>query len=110
MKKITIKAVQAFEKGKRFSQSNTCVESFFGGGARPVQMLYLWGHPIAELDAKGRRLWVDACGWLSNTTKERLNGLQGVSIVQKNWQWYLNGKPWDGKRVCVNDWGGVYHW
>jgi len=40
-------------------------------------------------------------GWQSNTTKERLNGLSGVSIYQKNFQWFLNGKPWNGDWITV---------
>jgi len=28
--------------------------------------------------------------------RERLNALNGVSIAQKNFVWYLNGKEWDG--------------
>lgn len=105
MKKITMKAAAAFENRKRFSENNTCVEICFCGGEKPSAKMYLFGNLIAELDAQGR-LWIDSCGWQTSTTKERLNGLQGVSITQKNWKWYLNGREWNGGRVCVNDWGG----
>jgi hypothetical protein len=30
--------------------------------------------------------------------------LNGVRIHQKNYQWYLNGKEWDGKMTDVNKW------
>ena len=48
-------------------------------------------------------LSISNAGWESNTTKERLNGLPGVSIRQKNWSWFLNGEEWDGnwKRIGV---------
>ena len=35
-------------------------------------------------------------------TKERLNGLHGVSITQKNFIWYLNGKKWNGNLIKIN--------
>ncbi len=46
------------------------------------------------------------CGWESNTTKERLNGvIQAVGLnyglVQKNWIWYLDGKQWDGSLTKI---------
>lgn len=34
-------------------------------------------------------------------TKERLNALQGVNIVQKNFVWYLNGKEWNGELTDI---------
>lgn len=36
-------------------------------------------------------------GWPTVTTKDRLNGIPGVSISQKKGVWYLNGAQWDGK-------------
>ena len=41
--------------------------------------------------------------WFTPTTKERLNALPDVNIVQRNFKWYLNGnlKPWDGKKIDV---------
>ena len=41
------------------------------------------------------------CGWFSNTTKERLNGLPNVNIYQKNFEWFLNGKKWDGNLIDI---------
>jgi hypothetical protein len=48
-------------------------------------------------------LQISNAGWASNTTKERLNGIPGVHIKQKNWTWYLNGQEWDGgwKRISI---------
>lgn len=36
-------------------------------------------------------------------TKERLNGLEGVNICQKDWQWYLNGKERNGELTDINN-------
>jgi len=57
---------------------------------------------IATIDELGV-LSVSNAGWASNTTKERLNGLPGVRVNQKNWNWYLNGQEWDGgwKRISI---------
>ena len=63
--------------------------------------LYLHGNAIARHGAAG--LEISNAGWQSNTTKERLNGLPGVSISQKNWAWFLNGKEWDGSWVTVSE-------
>lgn len=103
MRKITIKAAAAFESGRNFSESNTFVGISFEGGELPNAKLFLFGNCIAERDAKGR-VYICACHWQSNTTKERLNALRGVDIRQKNYQWYLNGKPWNGERVCLQEW------
>jgi hypothetical protein len=64
--------------------------------------LKLHGNKIAALEADGK-MWVSSAGWRSNTTKERLNGLPGVRVNQKNYQWYLNGQPWDGSPQYVRN-------
>jgi hypothetical protein len=38
---------------------------------------------------------------MTTTTKERLNGLNGVNIHQKDFQWYLNGEAWNGVAILV---------
>ena len=103
MKKITMKAAAAFESGRNFSESNTFVGISFEGGALPSARMYLFGNCIAERDAQAR-VYICACGWKTNTTKERLNALRGVNINQKNYKWYLNGKEWNGGRVCLQEW------
>ena len=97
MRKITKESVNAFLMGKTFNKGNMSVtkegETF---------RLKLHGNTIATIDELGV-LSVSNAGWASNTTKERLNGLPGVSVNQKNWNWYLNGQEWDGgwKRISV---------
>lgn len=91
MKQITKEAVDAFLNGYYYKKSNmevTCGQ------------MYLHGNKIAWFD-KNKQLWISNCGWQSNTTKERLNALPNVNIVQRNHQWYLNGQPLDGQAICI---------
>jgi hypothetical protein len=92
MRKITMQVVGAFVERRRCSKSNTWSD---GDG------LYLFGNKIAWWDLNNR-LWIDTCGWKSITTKERLNAIPWVKIVQKNHVWYLNGKEWDGNAIRIN--------
>ena len=94
-RKITQEAVSAFLAGRKFSKSNMSVEV-----DSRFTKLKLHGNTIATIDSFGV-LSVSNAGWSSNTTKERLNGLPGVHVQQKNWTWYLNGQEWDGswKRI-----------
>lgn len=96
-RKITTAAVAAFLKGKAFRFDNTSVQ------VRPFQadkedsvILVLHGNPIARYKVADRVLYVCDGNHQTNTTKERLNGLPGVSVHQKAGQWYLNGEKWDG--------------
>ena len=91
MRQITKEAVDAFLNGYYYKKSNmevTCGE------------MYLHGNKIAWLDLNGQ-LWISHCGYRTNTTKERLNGLPGVEIRQRNYQWYLNGEEWNSCPKCL---------
>lgn len=97
MRLITKQSIEAFMDARPFKKSNMQVE------VQPnVTVLRLFGHPIAYLyNDPDRTLSISNCGWQSNTTKERLNAIPGVSIQQKNWEWYLNGEKWNGKLIDV---------
>ena len=91
MIQITKEAVDAFLNGYYYKKSNmevTCGE------------MYLHGNKIAWLDVNGQ-LWISHCGYRTNTTKERLNGLPGVDIRQRNYQWYVNGEEWNSRTKCI---------
>lgn len=90
MRKITQEAVSAFENGYEYKKANTIVKN---------DALYLHGNKIAQ--KKDGELWITNAGWSSHTTKERLNGLRGVKINQKNFDWYLNGELWDGNWIKI---------
>ena len=75
-----------------WSKDNTRVESTDG-----ISSVYLHGHKIAEFEHRlNGKLWINNCGYETNTTKSRLNALIdfvlggiGNGIFQKNWNWYL---------------------
>lgn len=104
MRQITDESIKAFLNAKKFNKSNMSVEVLPN-----VTVLKYQGNEIAyRYNDTKKTLSITNCGWFSNTTKERLNGLivlSGVNIkpiYQKNWQWYLDGKEWNGKLTDLN--------
>ena len=98
MRKITKESIDAFLNAKKFRKSNMDVEVLPN-----VTVLKYQGNSIAyRYNDPKKTLSITNCGWFSNTTKERLNGLPNVSIIQKNFIWYLNGKEWNGQLKDVN--------
>jgi len=96
-RKITNESASAFLQRRDFKKGNMRVLTESG-----LTKLKLHGNTIATIDELGV-LSISNAGWMSNTTKERLNGLPNVRIHQKNWNWYLNGDEWNGNwtRVCT---------
>ena len=85
MRKVTEQIIRAFESGKNLRVSNSEVKA----NATGVYM-YLFGNLIAR--RVGNRVQITMAGYNTNTTRERLNGLKGVSLCQRNFTPYLNGK------------------
>lgn len=98
MRKITHESVKAFLNNEPFAKSNMQVIA-----DTHETWLCLHGNVIAKIKhtEQGRKLYISNCGWATNTTKERLNGLPNVHIYQKNFVWYLNGYYWDGNETEV---------
>lgn len=97
MKKITEDSIQAFMNAEKFKRDNTEVEVLPN-----VTVLKLFGNEIAyRYNNPERTLSITNCGWKTNTTKERLNGLPTVSVYQRLGVWYLNDEEWDGKLIDV---------
>ncbi len=97
MRQITEESINAFYNASEFSKSNMTVEVLPN-----VTILKYHSNPIAyRYNDPKRTLTITNCGYFTNTTKERLNGLRGVSIVQRNFVWFLNGKKWDGKLTDI---------
>jgi len=97
MRKITNESVVAFNNALPFKKSNMEVKVLLN-----VTIMELFGNAIAyRYNDPQRTLSITNCGWWTSTTKERLNGIDGVRINQKNGQWFLNGKEWDGKLTDV---------
>lgn len=92
MRQITEKICSAFESRRTLKINNSETDG---------NSLWLFGNKIAQWTENG--ISITNAGWSSKTTKERLNGLTGVSIVQKKGEWFLNGHRWDGKWLCLND-------
>jgi|TARA_R110002012_G_scaffold223622_1_gene395594 hypothetical protein len=95
MRKITEDAIRAFRNNQPFKRGNTWVQITHGR-----RFLHLHGNVIAEMTPHGE-LWICDAGWQTVTTKERLNGFNMVNIVQKDFEWYLNGELWDGSLIKV---------
>ena len=94
MRKITEQAVQAFNNNQSFNNSNTSVEVNCEG-----TFLMLFGNTIAGNDSEG--FWISLAGYNTKTTKERLNGLDDVSIYTSKAQLQLNDFNWDGKKIFL---------
>jgi|TARA_R110000765_G_C18950594_1_gene608487 hypothetical protein len=103
MKDITFNSVTAFLDGQSFKQSNMQASS---NGSESV--LQYHGNTIARKDLQTGKIQITNCGWETNTTKERLNGviaLSGAGILpvrQKAFIWYLNGYEWNGNLIQIN--------
>lgn len=94
-RKITQHSVDAFLSDNPMKEANTRVdvENF-------ESLLYLHGNLIAKKDMSGN-IEISNAGWFSNTKKERLNGIPGVSISQAKGVWYLNGSEWNGEWIKI---------
>lgn len=90
MRQITRQIISAFREGRTLRISNSYTDG---------TSLFLFGNKIAEY--RGNGLWITNAGWQSKTTMERLNGIDGVRVRQRNHQWYLNDVAWDGNWVHV---------
>tara|TARA_S200002703_G_scaffold151643_1_gene151273 strand:- start:909 stop:1214 length:306 start_codon:yes stop_codon:yes gene_type:complete len=98
MRKITKESINAFLNAEKFNKQNTSVCVLPN-----VTILKLHGNEIAYLyNDPNKTLSIQNCGWFTNTTKERLNGIPNVNISQLNFKWYLNGSLWDGKLTDIN--------
>ena len=85
MRKITSQAIAAFNQSNNFKSGATSVRSRADGTE-----LVLHGHVIARY-VNGEGLSINLCGWNTNTTRERLNGLTGVNLRTCKGTPYLNG-------------------
>ena len=94
MKKITEEAVNAFMNWVEYKNSNTQVVHYRDFLNDCFKLVLHW-NVIAKNFNDSRGIYITTAGWTSNTTKERLNGLPGVNIKQKNYVWFLNGEKWN---------------
>jgi hypothetical protein len=98
MRQITKETIAKFMSAEQFKKGHDEVIV-----RENVTVLKLFGNEIAyRYNNPDRTLSITHAGWDSVTTKERLNGIPGVSISQKKGAWYLNGYAWDGKLIDIN--------
>lgn len=97
MRTITKESIDAFYKMKKFKKRNMEVEI-----SSTCINLKLHGHTIAELDINGD-LYISTCGYNTVTTRDRLNGLEGVHITCIKRELKLNGYPWNGELKQIYD-------
>lgn len=95
-RKITTDAISAFMSARAFCRDNTWVMV-----DTETVGLSLHGHTIARRKIGSNEIEVTNAGWFTNTTKERLNGIPGVSVCQRKGVWFLNGEEWDGSWTTV---------
>lgn len=94
MRKVTEKVGMAFNMSNECNMGNTVVKVVDG----EVRMILL-GSTIAIKDIATNKVKITNCGYFTNVTKDRLNSILGVMIVQIKGEWYLNGEKWDGKLI-----------
>lgn len=103
-RKITTQAINAFMSAKEYRLDNTSVTmepvqfAMFG---ETMVVLRLHGHAIAQRLVGSNEIEVTDAGYQTRTTKERLNGIPGVSVCQRKGQWFLNNESWDGSWTIV---------
>ena len=98
MRQITEQSVKAFYNKGTLNKQNMNV--FFDRYDYKSRML-LHNNCIATYDHQENILTINNCGWFTPTTKERLNALEGVSIQQKDFVWFLNGEEWNGSSIKI---------
>ena len=101
MRAITAKAIAAFDAGVPFQLDNTEVRIADRPGEVCVELL-LFDNAIARrwvpiITDDPPVLEISTGGWDTSTTRDRLNGIPGVSTGRRAGDLYLNGKQWDGK-------------
>jgi hypothetical protein len=113
MRQITMDSIRAFRNGTRFTRGNMKVRHYRGGeemtgknttgkeweNGEFTSQLRLHNNTIATLSNEG--LTISTCGWNTVTTRERLNGLPNVHLIQRNFELILNGEAWDGRTIKI---------
>lgn len=112
MRKITELSAKAFVNAQPFKLNNTEVIVLPN-----VTVFKLHGNEIAYLyNDPSNTLSITNCGWESDTTKERLNGILttlniNIRIQQRNFKWIVYGfdnnhtrtfeKAWSGNKIDI---------
>ena len=124
MRKIEREMIQAIIDRKSFNKANTSVSITYAGTMLDhykdaYMTIKLHGNEIAKYyyNKDNTPLYINHCGWKTNTTKSRLNALikfvlgDLVSINQTDFKWYLNSTKliqtspdrWEQKSTPIPD-------
>ena len=103
MAQIDIDAAYALMNKIPFKRGNTVVQVFDDGCEGLTSEMLLHGNVIAWVTPRSEQLWISHSGYMTRTTKNRLNALPNVHIVQRNYMWYLNGTYWAGTNQYIGD-------
>ena len=94
MKKIEKRINEAIIDKKYLNTSNSKVIYYL---SEDVSDIYLHDNLIGRYNHKTKSIWLNSCGWETNTTKSRLNALLDLlpnkkfKIFQKDFDWFI----WD---------------
>jgi len=98
MRKVTTQSIEAFKNNVSFKSQNMKIEV-----RNNETFMYLHNNMIAHKYDNNTKLFISTCGWESNTTKERLNGLLYLyslpRISQKSFIWYLDNSEFKGTAI-----------
>jgi hypothetical protein len=89
MRKVTERIKKAFEQGKALKIGSTRTNG---------TSVFLHGNEIIRRDVSGL-VFATLAGWNTPTTRERVNGIAGMSFHQVNFEPCLDGEP-----INPNDW------
>ena len=95
MKKIEEMLVNAIKHKKNFTRSNVGLVVRYTK-VEQITTIRMYGNEICTVNWYNRTLVIDHCGWITQSTKSRLNAILsvfgiGVSIYQKQGQFYFDG-------------------
>jgi hypothetical protein len=98
MRKVTAQSIESFTNNVSFKSQNMKIEV-----RNNETFMYLHNNMIAHKYDNNSKLFISTCGWESNTTKERLNGLlyhyNLPRISQKSFVWYLGDNEFKGTKI-----------
>ena len=101
MRKVTQIVIAAFLANTEVKHVNSSVTIEKDSSVGRIVYLKLHGNKIARKPMGSPTFEISNADYFTNTTKDRLNQLPGVSIVQKNFVWYLNGLEWNGEWTVI---------
>lgn len=104
MRKIEQAMIDAIRSKQDWRNDNTRVEVIESGiqfhpSFNRIINVYLHGNKIASIDHVAGRMTLNSCGWMSNTTKSRLNALchsfSNTGIHQSDHIWYIGKEEFE---------------